>query len=550
MSIETEPQNVDPSRYTEGRDRYVNFAEDVLDLHLSREQKRILRAIAEHKRVVIMSGNGVGKSFGVAIGKLAFVATNLDSTVLGTSGSYSQYVDAVWRPMKTLHKEAKTRVGLPGETYDGGQPTLEIDDDWFAKVVSPRDPGDLEGRHAESILVVIEEADKAYIEDEHFDSAGSSVTDDNDRMIAICNPPRDEANAVYDRLESDRWHTIQFSTLDSHNVRVDAGELDEPKLPGLTDLETIIEDWEAWNGEPWPGLETARWLSDPDSPNFREDLDSRWYRRRAGVMPPSDARAHRPIERTDVEAAWERDHPAVSSVGLDEIATGVDVARSGADFTIAGSVRGDQLDIRYEQAGDNHTVQRDELTDEFASDPDHPIAVDALGEGSGLADMLAERFPETIRFGAGSVAVDEDTYRFCWEEGLDLLGDWLANGGSINDRKLYEELLLAARMVEFEERHYTSRGTEVVCATASKDDIKQRLGRSPDRLDAAYMAVWARDSGTTAGIPTTTARLGNGNDTDTGDDTDADRDFEDSEIGRALGRIQRDRDRRRGGGPF
>jgi len=269
-------RDLDINRYLEGPDRYINFAEEVLGVRLAEQQKQILRAVVEHDRIIVMCGNGVGKSYIVAVLKLAFLETNLDSTVLGTSGSYSQYVDAVWRPMKKLHKQAKQCVGLPGETYDAQQPTLEVDDDCFAKVVSPRDPGDLEGRHAANVLVVIEEADKQYITKEHFDSAGSSVTDENDRMIAICNPPEDETDVVYDKLNSDRWHTIQFNSLDSHNVRVEAGEIDDEKIPGLVELSTIKADWEEWNGEEFPGLEEARTAHER-----RDDLDTRWYRRRA-----------------------------------------------------------------------------------------------------------------------------------------------------------------------------------------------------------------------------------------------------------------------------
>lgn len=521
------PDGIDPQRFLEGPDRYVNFAEDVLEMRLTEQQRELLRAIAEHRRVIIMSGNGVGKSLGVAIAKLAFVATNLDSTVLGTSGSYSQYVDAVWRPMKKLHEDAKQRVGLPGDTHDGGQPTLEIDDDWFAKVVSPRDPGDLEGRHAESMLVIIEEADKAYITEEHFDSAGSSITDGNDRMVAIANPPMDEANPVYERLNSDRWHTIQFSSLDSHNVQVDAGELDAEKIPGLVDLEMMRGDWVAWNDEPWPGLQEARAASNPDSPQFREDLDSRWYRRRAGVIPPAGARAHRPFTKGDVEAAWERTleyHPDQPE------ASAVDVARAGGDETVATSVCGDALPIRYDAQGTDHVEQADAITTQFEADPDVPLAVDAVGEGSGLADMLAERFPETIRFNAGGEPVDGESFYDAWAEGLHYLGQWLQDGGSIDDRKLYEELLVAARTLEYEERHLASRGVNgaEVLKLTPKSKLKDRLGRSPDRLDSAYMAVWARDSGRSAAAPTATASLGKT------DESDERRAFKSSEIGQAL----------------
>lgn len=493
-------------------DRYIRFATEVLGQRLAEQQEAILRALAEHKRTVIMSGNGPGKSHGVALAKLSFLILNPPAVVLGTSGSYSQYVDAVWRTVKTEYKASIMPLDPTfEEPTDSQQPRIELADDWFAKVVSPRDPGDLEGRHGPAVLVIIEEADKKYITEEHFDSARSSVTGERDRMLAICNPPRDETNAVYDRIDgdmSDDWHTIRFSTLNSHNVRVDAGEINAERIPGITDLGTVRDDWEAYNGEPWPGLETARKWTDPDHDDFRENLDERWYRRRGGVVPPTRAAAWRPITKAAVQAAWERPHPEYDAPETQPLGTGVDVARSGADFTIAGSALGDRFDIRFEEAGDDHTRQRDAIQNEYREDRPHPIAVDAIGEGSGLADMLAELFEGVVRFGNGNEAVNSGTYYSYWEEGLDLLGDWLAAGGSINDRDLKEELLLATRMVEFEERHYASRGSEVAKATASKDDLKQRLGRSPDRLDAALMAVWARESGVDAGVATGMATVG------------------------------------------
>jgi len=518
-------QDVDPSRYTEGRDRYINFAEDVLDLQLAETQKRILRALTEHERTLVVSGNGVGKSYTVGVAMLAYLSTNLDATVMGTSGSYSQFVDAAWRPLKSLHRQAKDRVGLPGSARDGGQPELRIDDEWYAKIVSPRDPGDLEGRHAENMLVVIEEADKAYITPEHFDSAGSSITDANDRMLAVANPPEDESNVVYEKMQSDRWHVIQFSSFDSHNVQVDTGAVDEPKIPGLIDTETIRDDWEAWNNEPWPGLEQARTAHDR-----RDDLDARWYRRRAGIIPPAGAAAHRPFQRADVEAAWERD-PDVDSLAPE--ATGVDVARSG-DRTVATGVHGDRLRVHYAEQGANHVEQAEDLTQILDEWTDHPIAVDAVGEGSGLEDMLNERFPSTIRFNAGGTPERDTEFYDRWAEGLHLLGQWLRNGGSIEDRKLREELLVAARTLEYEERHMASRGRQgsEVLKLTPKSELKERLGRSPDLLDAAYMAVWARDSGATAGIPTGTLSLGD----DEGDE-DEEQEFRDSEIGQALTRV-------------
>lgn len=481
--------DANPSDFTEGRDRYVNFAEDVLDLELAETQKTILRALTEHDRILVVSGNGVGKSYTVAIAKLAFLATNVDSIVLGTSGSYSQFVDAAWRPLKALHQEAKQRVGIPGETYDGGQPTLEIGDEWFAKVVSPRDPGDLEGRHASQMLVVIEEADKQYITPEHFDSAGSSVTSTDDRMLAVANPPLDETDVVAEKMASDRWHVIQFSSFESHNVLVDAGELDAPKIPGLVDLSTLKADWKEWNGEEWPGFEDARTAHER-----RDDLDERWYRRRAGIIPPDGAATHRPFYPAEVTTAVDENNvPQVATTA--PVGIGIDVARKGGDSTVVCELYPTHATFTSWSERD-HSENEERirgLLEKFSSTP--ATAIDAVGEGSALADRLRNVFESVYRFKAGSKPdVDDraDEYYNKWTESLVALGNRLGDIGidQRGETQIREDLYAAARVVELEENH--RRSGDVLKATP-KDAIKDRLGRSPDSLDALAMAAWVAE---------------------------------------------------------
>lgn len=471
---------VDPTHY-EGPDRYLRVAQDFLDVDLTAVQARILRAVGEHDRVHIQSGNGVGKSFGAAVLNLAFLVRHPDSTNMATSGTYSVLSDVLWKPMRALW----SRSDLPGRALES-PPRIELGEEWYFKCVAPRHPGNLEGRHAGTMLVTIEEVDKPDITEEHFDSAESMLTSAEDRILAISNPPTDEANVAYQLKDSDRWNTIQLSSFDSHNVRVDAGELDAEPVPGLVDLDTVRDDWENWNSEPWPGLEMAR-----TAHVRRDDLDTRWYRRRAGVMPAAGASAHRPFYIDDVREAWRRDAmtapPAPTSVGID-------VARSG-DRTVLAAQHGDALRIHYEEQGANHTTQETHLRrrlDEWPAGDVH-VAVDAVGEGSGLGDRLQQAYPEVTRFKAGAEAARADEYDDCWTEGLAALGELLSDGGAIDHSGLREELAIAARTVEFEERFLASRGADgaTVLEATSKSTVADVLGRSPDLLDAALMAAWA-----------------------------------------------------------
>ncbi|MFC7007757.1 hypothetical protein [Halalkalicoccus salilacus] len=351
-----------------GPDRYVRTAEDFLDVDLTTVQRRILRAVGEHQRVHISSGNGVGKSWTAAVLNLAFIIRHPGSVNMATSGSYSVLSDVLWKPMRNLFG----RTDLPGRCLEN-PPRILIDDDWYFKATSPRYPGNLEGRHAGTMLVTIEEVDKPDITQEHFDSAESMLTSEDDRILAISNPPEDESNVAYELADSDRWHTIEFSSFESRNVKVDAGETSDDRIPGLVDLATIRDDWENWNAEPWPGLETAR-----TAHRTRDGLDTRWYRRRAGVMPPSGSAEHRPIEAADVSTAWDRQSAADAT---DEpFAVGIDVARSG-DRTVMIGVHGDELRVHYAERGANHTQQEPELRRHLDQWPEVTVAIDAVGEG-------------------------------------------------------------------------------------------------------------------------------------------------------------------------
>lgn len=512
-------QKFNPNRYKTGSDRFIRFGEDYLNVTYGDVQKRILRAVANNQRLLIISGNGPGKTFTMATCVLGFLYATPDSTIMGTSGSYSQFVDTLWRPLESMHSTLKQEHGLPGRTLGGNSPRLEIDDEWYAKVVSPRDPEELEGRHGNAVMVVIEESDKPYITEDHFDSANSSITDSNDRVVAIANPPKDETDVVAQKKKSDRWTTIQFSSFESTNVQADVGNV-STRIPHVVDLPTVADDWEAWNNEEWPqkpewcppvtdlkdrkenGEITHDQLCDLLVPGFdevteahenRDDLDERWYRRRAGVIPPDSSDTHRPFKVKHVEEAYEP--VTVDLEGRIPDSFGYDVARDGGDWNVLTTVIDGSVKVLERWKGVDHTANENTVRDYIDDKPYYvPLAVDAQGEGSGVSDRLQSAHSGTVRFQAGSEPKERSKFYNSWAEGLYDFGQFIKNGGTFADKIMREEALAAGRAVEFEEKYYKSRSSEVLKAS-KKEKIKDRLGRSPDILDSAMMSVWATDGG-------------------------------------------------------
>jgi hypothetical protein len=490
MSTQELPDPVEsrlPENYT-GPEKYWQAAEDWFDITLSPEQREILEHVAENQYTHLEGGNGFGKTFGIVALALAFHKRHYPSSVVVTSGTYGKLKRTFCADAEGLHKSSP----LFGEWKWSPNPHIDIagEPTWQFEIVSPEDPGELEGVHNDYTLVIVDEADKKDVDLDTLDSMDSLISDQNDRMVIISNPPEDETNAVANMgeigIEPAR---LQFSTFDSHNVQVERGARDGDRVPGLTGLHKLQKKWEAYNGEAWPGYEKARAMSLPGHEEFRKDLNTLWYRRFAGIMPPAGASKNRPIELDAVNAGYvpcEDFDPTGPRRG-----TGIDVARSG-DRTVQIDEREGVLVVAYSEPGTDHTIQFQEIWDNLDDEPTAQISLDAIGEGSGKADDTAARYPEVDRFKAGENAAQESDYKNRWTEGLCELGKWLERGGTFTDTRLRKELQIAARVLTLEETYYSSREDEVYVADP-KEKVKDRLGHSPDHLDAAIMAICAAE---------------------------------------------------------
>jgi hypothetical protein len=501
-------------------DRYVEWALRILGTQLAAVQAIILRAMATEQRLLIIAGNGVGKSFAVTVGTLAFMYNNPNAVALLTSGSYSQLTDSTWRPMKKLLSKLQDNYPMyPGRALDSNPPRIEFEDnpERYFKAVSPQKPKGLEGRHDEHVLVIIEEADDDRIIDEHFESARTSATDDQDRLVAVANPPRSHADVVHEKATDDSWTTIQFDSFMSHNVQSDLGLIDDDPISGLVDLNTLREDYTDKNDRPWPGINEAiqRPYIDPATDEINDPtngaLSDSWYRRRLGVIPPEGVDVNRPFGVEAVENAWSKaqdwqaNNLAPNAVTVTETpqALALDVARSGGDRTVLTGRFGDELRVIDFWNNTNHAENNERVRALIAerSSPrwNAPLAIDAVGEGSALADRIAEWYPWTNRYSSGSVPANAGDYKDKWSEGLQAVSDFLDRGGIITHEKLREELLAIARVVRFEETHISSRGpknskvgADVYQATP-KSEVKDYLNRSPDLADSAIICSYTAD---------------------------------------------------------
>jgi energy-coupling factor transporter ATP-binding protein EcfA2 len=505
-----------PSEYT-GRDRYVDWIEDYLGVNLTATQREIIYTIQANQRTLVVGGNGFGKSYLLACFSLAFLYTNYPTSILATSGTYGKLRRTYGNPIEDLHTDIEHI--LPGRFLQR-PPRIEMPDDpeVFLEMAAPQDAGELEGVHNEYTLAIIEEADKDRVGKEIFDSLESLLTDSNDKLVVVANPPKDETNIVYDVMEADGWAVLQYSSFDAQNVQVEMnhpdpyvrnddgtvviddvldypklkGEVQEQMIPEMTRLSQIKQDWEAWTSEPWPVSEGGGWQGAArvaQQSHERDDLPTQWYRRRLGVMPAQAADVLRPFTVEDVREAWEREPP--EQIGNPD-GLAWDVARGSGEAADANALSGvwdnDIHILKRWKVGDHienkRIVRRQIDEDNYRC----PFAIDTVGVGDESADRVGEWYPSVERFNAQGNAYEEQAYANKWTEGLCTLGEYLRDGASIENRRLHEELMACARTVELEERYSRKTDTDRFKATA-KTAVEDRLNRSPDNLDAAYMAV-------------------------------------------------------------
>ncbi|ELY91464.1 hypothetical protein [Natrialba taiwanensis] len=488
------PRNYKPGT---GNNRYARFIGDWLGLERTEVLDDIAESLDEHGQTLVVGGNGLGKSYDASALGIAALYCNPNTVVPITAGNGDTLKNSIWKPIKSLWRNSE----LPGDYKDNDRSLhTGFDDEWFLECHSPKYPDDLEGDHNANVIYIIEEADKPGLTAEHIDSARSTLAE-GDHILVLCNPPTDETNIVYELEQRDSWNVLRYPTWESRNARADRGLTDRPKIGGLSGVGKMKDDWAEYHDEEWPGIDQVIEWSSPyltedgeptvretvaeeDNPDFRTDLHEKWYKRRAGVMPPQGASKWRPFSISDVRAAYKRTEFRDGACNT----AGLDVARSN-DETVLSGKHGQHIRVHYNEKGTNHVKQKEAIRAELLDLNGPEIAVDAVGEGSGLADELDMHFSSVHRFSNGATARDDEEYRDCWAEALALFGEFLDNGGVIHNDRLREELMAAARVVEFDDKTLRSRGGDVIEATP-KEEIKEQLGHSPDYLDSALMANW------------------------------------------------------------
>lgn len=414
------------------------------DVYLWDKLREVLQKIATNRRVAMPSGHGVGKTWIEARIALWFLYCFPPAKIITTAPTWPQVELLLWSEIKNAHRTSKIPLG--GRVL---QTELKIREDWFAIGFSTSGKADereygtpkFQGFHAENLLVLLDEAPG--VKHEIWLSVESLIVAENNKILAGGNPTSPQGD-FYNACKSPLWQKVRISSFDHPNVKEN-----RIIVPGAVTNEWIEEHRQEW-GE--------------DSPL--------WKAKVLGEFPTEGS-------DTLIPLAW-----AEACVGLG-LSTdgpkklGIDVARYGGDMTVLAKEFGKVLQPleAVNKKDTNWTVGRAKVL--HTEEQFDAIGVDDTGVGGGVTDSLEDAGIDVDAMNFGSSPFDDRFENLKAEIYWNLREDIRLKNVELPDDK---ELISQLCSIKYK---YTRKGK---IAIESKDEMKKRGLKSPDKADAVAIA--------------------------------------------------------------
>jgi len=421
-------------------------------------------AIKERKQIYVASGHSLGKDYISAAIGLWYLQTHIPSIVIQTAPTDRQVKSIMWK--ETLTHWLNKKIDLGGKAFQ--MPRLEIAKDWYMIGFTTMETGStkeggggkFQGFHSPNMCVIVTEAQA--IEDNIYDQIDAVTSSENCLVIYIGNPTRAKGRFAAGLRDKEHNIVFNFSCLEN---------------PNYIEKETII-----------PGLASYEWIEDKRV-KWGEN-DPRWIGRVLGQIP--DVAVNSIFPHSLVNHMKSR-HGFLARSN-DNRGVAVDPAGEGVDDNVFMSGSNGEIIEVYTKtlmAPSESAHKAIEMCKEINGSF---IVVDCDGVGIGAYQEL-NKMPDSylqgiqiIKFhGSAQSEVregDRPIYANMRAEAAFVARDRGQDGkASINekDQELIEDL--------FEDEYFeNTRGRLQVIP---KEEIKERLGRSPGRGDCWKMLQWA-----------------------------------------------------------
>jgi hypothetical protein len=447
------------ANYRQYADDPCGFIRDVLrETTIWSRQGEIAELVRDHAQVVVRSCNGAGKDWLAARLALWWVYAR-SGYVLVTGPSERQVKTVVMGEMARAFNRAP---GLPGRMFEMA---LKVDGESTQRGVlafTSNEANRLTGFHAPNLFIIITEAQG--VEPFAWEAMFANASGEGSRLLAVGNPLV-ASGRYFDICRATRWQ----------HLKIDAFQ-----HPNLIEQRNVI-----------PGAVTHEAV---DRIEAEYGLGSDVYRSRVLAEFPEGDAAETLVARSWLEAAAARwtAKTLESEAWGQRVVVAIDVARYGSDKTVMCIRQGpvvremcawEHLDTMQTCGRIIMELERRDITPRIAGGAAPLLVVDATGVGAGVYDRFHE-------LGRWQVKEFQSGHFVEQAAGASYLNRRAAAYWGL--RRLLEmgKIALPPDPVLFEELVGTGWKTNSAgkIQIESKDDIRARLGRSPDRADAVAMA--------------------------------------------------------------
>jgi hypothetical protein len=435
------------------------WVHDVLGKHVWSKQREILESLVDHTHTAVVSCNGMGKSAiaGMAGAWWVSVHDPYEVALIASAPTYPQIARVLFRELKDNHKAAAIRgFALPGHINQSEE--WKLDDEYGTLIGFGRRPADtdivsaFQGIHRRYVMVVLDEG--GGIPTDLYTAAEAVTTTADSRVLAIGNP--DRRGTEFHRIfrEDETWNKITVSAFDTPNF---TGE----KIPEELGPLLIQPSWVERQKIAW-GEDSARYKSKILA-QFPEEDDTTFFSQNA-------------IDTAvDTEVPEDMDIPVV---------LGVDVARFGDDDSVIYSNRGGRLRHYATWNKANAVESANRIHEAAMAFGAREVRVDGTGLGAPIVDMLANMCGDSyvvISIVGSAASSDNTRWLNARAAGYDSMRERMVLGNldiDLMDKDLIDEMM----SIKYK---FSTKGSIQI---ESKDDMRSRGMKSPDRLDAAMYA--------------------------------------------------------------
>lgn len=436
------------------------------------QQAAILNALVKYRFVAVRSGHGIGKS------KLIGLVTNwyLDTQkrpgkscrIPITGAAYDQLKDIVLPEVSNVNSGKweilRKNYAVTAEAfYHKGE-----QENWFASLRTARadNPTALQGFH--DCLFVVEEA--FGVPEPIFEVARGAMGDPESFGLMVGNPTSN-AGYVYNAFHSKKsvWHCLHFSSADS----LSDTEYSYPYVDPMGNIVTIRHR----------GRQTRQWVEDMKS-EFGEESNAYKIRVLGEFASGRDDLVIEPKWLANVGV-----NPDPADLKERKRVMGVDPARSGNDDTGLCIRQGRKVLLVESWHGADLVESRHRVEARYREFGCDVALIDTIGVGAGIHDEMLHSGKYHVREAVASASPPDDPDAKCRT-----MRDWLwwkgrkffrpGNAVFSGEGKEAEWIGLAQ---ELKTPTYSYKGDKVV--VESKDELKKRGFRSPNRADAFLMTL-------------------------------------------------------------